>query len=174
MKPLDSLRKGIDFVLSFLCSLLFAAMVVIGTYQIMARFIFRSPSTVSEELLTYCFTWMALLAAAYVFGKREHMRMSFLADRLPAAVQKALCIVSEILVLLLAGTVMVYGGFSIVRLTMTQSTASLGIPMGMVYTILPISGILIVLYSVLNIRDLIRGAANVTPNRKTEKYRKGV
>ena len=75
--------------------------------RIMARFIFRSPSTVSEELLTYCFTWMALLAAAYVFGKREHMRMSFLADRLPAAVQKALCIVSEILVLLLAGTVTV-------------------------------------------------------------------
>ena len=74
----------------------------------------------------------------------------------------------------ISGTVMVYGGFSIVRLTMTQSTASLGIPMGMVYTILPISGILIVLYSVLNIIDLIRGAANVTPNRKTEKYRKGV
>lgn len=174
MKPLHSLRKGMDFVLSFLCSLLFAAMVLIGTYQIMTRFIFRSPSTVSEELLTYCFTWMALLAAAYVFGKRDHMRMSFLADRLPGAVQKILCIVSEVLILLLAGTVMIYGGFSIVRLTMTQSTASLGIPMGIVYTILPISGILTALYSVLNIVDLLFGSANGISEQKTEDFRKGV
>ena len=64
MKPLDSLRKGIDFVLSFLCSLLFAAMVVIGTYQIMARFIFRSPSTVSEELFDI------LLYLDGAFGRR--------------------------------------------------------------------------------------------------------
>ena len=37
-----------------------------------------SPSTVSEELLTYSFTWMALLSSALVFGKRDHMRMGFL------------------------------------------------------------------------------------------------
>ena len=42
-------------------------------------------------------------------------------------------------------------------LTMTQSTASLGIPMGVVYTIIPLSGVLIVLYSILNIIDLIAG-----------------
>lgn len=60
----------------------FAFMVIIGTYQILVRYIFNSPSTVSEELLTYSFTWMSLFAAAYVFGKREHMRMGFLADKL--------------------------------------------------------------------------------------------
>lgn len=52
---------------------------------------------------------------------------------------------------------MIYGGFTIVQLTMTQSTASLGIPMGVIYTIIPISGILIVIYSVLNIIDLAAG-----------------
>ena len=40
------------------------------------------------------------------------------------------------------------------KLTMTQVTASLGIPMGTVYTVLPLSGALIVVYSVLNIIDL--------------------
>ena len=63
------------------------------------------------------------------------------------------------MVLLLASSVMVYGGVTITKLTMTQSTASLGIPMGVVYTIIPISGLLIVFYAVLNIVDLVSGAA---------------
>ena len=40
---------------------------------------------------------------------------------------------------------------------MTQKTASLGIPMGIIYTVVPLSGVLIVLYSILNIVDLCKG-----------------
>lgn len=157
MEVLHKIRKAIDVVLSSACAVLFAAMVVIGTYQIVTRFIFKNPSTVSEELLTYSFTWMALLASALVFGKRDHMRMGFLADKIGKAGQKVLNIFSEVLIMLLAGSVMIYGGVTIMELTMTQSTASLGIPMGVVYTIIPLSGCLIVLYSILNIIDLVAG-----------------
>lgn len=157
MEALNKIRKVIDTVLSSACAVIFAAMVVIGTYQIVTRFIFKSPSTVSEELLTYSFTWMALLSSAYVFGKRDHMRMGFMADKASPGGQKALSILGEVLILLLASSVMVYGGVTITKLTMTQSTASLGIPMGVVYTIIPISGLLIVFYAVLNIVDLISG-----------------
>lgn len=157
MEALNKIRKGIDVILSSACAVIFAAMVVIGTYQIVTRFIFRSPSTVSEELLTYSFTWMALLSSAYVFGKRDHMRMGFMADKAGAGGQKLLSIFAEILILILAASVMIYGGVTITKLTMTQSTASLGIPMGVVYTIIPISGVLIVFYSLLNIVDLVMG-----------------
>ena len=157
MEVLHKIRKGIDFALSSACAVIFGAMVVIGTYQILTRFIFRRPSTVSEELLTYSFTWMALLASAYVFGKRDHMRMGFAADKLGKAGRKVLNIISEILIVILAASVMINGGVTIMELTMTQSTASLGIPMGVVYTIIPLSGVLIVIYSILNLVDLIAG-----------------
>ena len=129
MKSLHKFRHGLDTVLSWVCALLFAAMVVVGTYQIVTRYFFGRPSTVSEELLTYSFTWMALLSSALVFGKRDHMRMSFLADKITGTPRKVLEIISECLVLLLAAVVMLYGGVSIMKLTMTQVTASLGIPM---------------------------------------------
>ncbi len=162
MEALNKIRKFIDVFLSSACAIIFAAMVVIGTYQIVTRFIFKSPSTVSEELLTYSFTWMALLSSAYVFGKRDHMRMGFMADKFGRGGQKILGILSEILIMILAGSVMIYGGITITQLTMTQSTASLGIPMGVVYTIIPISGVLIVLYSILNLVDLIMGVDRTT------------
>ena len=137
-------------------------MVIVGTYQIVTRYFFNSPSTVSEELLTYSFTWMALLASALVFGKRDHMRMGFLADKLTGVPKKVLEIFIELLIMALAGSVMVWGGYTIMQLSMTQTTASLGIPMGIVYIIVPLSGILVVVYSILNIIDLAAGYERVT------------
>ncbi len=157
MKVLEKIRKIIDVVLSSACAIIFAFMVCIGTYQIITRFVFNSPSTVSEELLTYSFTWMALLASAYVFGKRDHMRMGFVADKLTGTPRKILEILIEILLMVFIGSVLIYGGSSIMKLTMIQKTASLGIPMGVIYTILPVTGVIIFIYGILNIIDLCVG-----------------
>ena len=168
MTILKSIRNVMNKVLGIACILIFAAMVVIGTYQIAVRYIFNSPSTISEELLTYSFTWMALLAAALVFGKREHMRMGFLADKLSAANLKVLNIVLECITIVFALVVMVYGGVQITELSMTQKTASLGIPMGYIYLVVPISGVLIALYGVLNIVDIGRGEVKVVETLSEE------
>lgn len=157
---MNALRKAIDTVLSYACAIVFALMVIVGTYQVVARYVFNSPSTVSEELLTYSFTWMALLASALVFGKRDHMRMGFIADKLTGTPKLILEVVIELLVMGLAVSVMLYGGVSIVQLTMTQASASLGIPMGYIYMIIPISGALIVIYGIMNIIDLCRGVTH--------------
>ena len=157
---LNNIRKVINTVIKIACILLFGFMVIIGTYQILVRYIFNNPSTISEELLTYSFTWMSLFAAAYVFGKREHMRMGFLADKLNKKKLTILNAIIEIITIAFALIVMVYGGVSITSLSMTQKTASLGIPMGYIYIVLPITGIIITLYGILNIIGLIRKGEN--------------
>ena len=77
METLHTIRKWLDKIVGTICIFLFALMVVVGSYQIITRFIFNNPSTISEELLTYSFAWMAMFATAYVFGKRDHMRMAY-------------------------------------------------------------------------------------------------
>ena len=160
MEVLHKIRKGMNTVVSTICIVLFAVMVVVGTYQIITRFIFNSPSTVSEELLTYTFAWMAIFSSAYVFGKRDHMRMTFVADKLPKEQRKILEIVIELLIIAFAVIVLIYGGFTIMGLTMTQKTASLGVMMGVIYAVVPICGILIAIYGVLNVIDLCAGYEN--------------
>ena len=160
METLHKIRKGMNTVVSTICIVLFAVMVVVGTYQIITRFIFNSPSTVSEELLTYTFAWMAIFSSAYVFGKRDHMRMTFVADKLPKEQRKILEIVIELLIIAFAVIVLIYGGFTIMGLTRTQKTASLGVMMGVIYAVVPICGILIAIYGVLNVIDLCAGYEN--------------
>ena len=157
MDALHQLRKGINKVLGTVCIVLFAIMVIVGTYQIVTRFVFNSPSTVSEELLTYTFAWMAMFATAYVFGKRDHMKMTFVVDKLSPEKRKILDIVIEVLIIVFAAAVLIYGGFTIMDLTMTQKTASLGVSMGVIYSVMPVSGILIAVYGVLNIADMCAG-----------------
>ena len=160
METLHTIRKWLDKIVGTICIFLFALMVVVGSYQIITRLIFNNPSTISEELLTYSFTWMSLFAAAYVFGKREHMRMGFLADKLSEKKLTILNVVIEIITIAFALIVMVYGGISITSLSMTQKTASLGIPMGYIYIVIPITGVVIALYGVLNVVGLIRKGEN--------------
>ncbi len=162
MKTLKKARQIVDKVLATVCCFIFGAMVVIGTYQIVTRYFFNRPSTVSEELLTYSFTWMALLISAYVFGKRDHMRMSFLLDKITGKPRLIFEVVIEILIVAFAVIVLLYGGIAIRALTMTQKTASLGVHMGTIYTVVPVTGALIIFYGILNIIDLVTGQIDVS------------
>lgn len=155
METMHKLRDGIMRVLGIVIVCLFMLMTVIGTYQIVTRYFFNRPSTVSEELLTYSFTWMALLASAYVFGKRDHMRMGFLADKITGTAKKYLEVIIDLLTFAFAGVVMVYGGIAITKLTMIQTTASLRVPMGYIYVIVPVTGVIIMLFSLMNAADML-------------------
>ncbi len=156
------LRLWMDRFLKWANGFLFAFMVVLGTYQILVRYLFNRPSTVSEELLTYSFAWLSLLAASYEFGKQGHMRMGFLADRLSPRSRWILGIGAECLTMAFTAVVMVYGGIRITMLTMTQKTASLGIPMGYVYSIVPLCGALILVYSGMNLAGELASGENAS------------
>lgn len=149
------IRNFLDKTLEIVCVLIFVFITIVGCYQIITRYVFNSPSTISEELLIFSFTWLSLLASALVFGKKEHMRMSFLADKLTGVKAIYLSIITEIIIFIFALVILLYGGIKITNLTMTQITASLGIVMGYVYIIVPITGFLILIYNILNIVDLV-------------------
>jgi TRAP-type C4-dicarboxylate transport system permease small subunit len=150
---LENARKILDGIMKFVCVFLFVFMVVIGTYQIVTRYVFNSPSTISEELLTYSFTWLSLLSASYVFGKGEHMKMVFLTDKFGEKVREGLAVVSEVIVICFSALVLVFGGISITKLTLMQKSASLQIPMGYIYAMIPISGVITIIYCIMNLYD---------------------
>ena len=70
------------------------------------------------------------------------MRMGFLADKLTGPARKVLELCIDALTFALAAVVLVYGGISITRLTMIQTTASLRVPMGYIYVIVPVISVM--------------------------------
>lgn len=155
---MEGIRKGLDKLILFICVVLFMLMTVVGTYQILVRYVFKSPSTISEELISYSFAWMSMFAASYIFGKRDHMRMVFFIEKFTKNAQKTVAIIIEIVILLFALGVLVGGGSYITSLSMTQMTPALKISMGYIYLVIPVCGIMTSIYSVLNIVDLMKNS----------------
>lgn len=151
---MSQLRKILNKTLNVLAGVTFIIMVLLTCYQVFTRYVLQAPSSWSEELVGYLFAWMSLFGAALVSGERGHMNIPILVEKMPMAVQKALAIFTEIIAILFAVFILGYGGIKITTLAMAQMTSSLGVAMGVFYVVMPITAVLMVLYSVLNIIEI--------------------
>ncbi len=150
-------RKILDQIVCFLCASLFALMTILVVYQVVARYILSSPSTWSEELVSYIFAWMGLLAVSYGFGHYEHMSIPILSEKLKGKKALILKLVGEIICISFIILVMIYGGYKFSQLGFGQVTASLGIKIGYMYAVIPVAGIFSLIYCLLNIADILKG-----------------
>ena len=55
-----------------------------------------------------------------------------------------------------------YGGIEISQLAMGQMTSSLGVAVGVFYVVMPLCGVLNMIYTVLNIVDICKGETQET------------
>ena len=154
---MKQLRNILDKTLSGLAGISFLAMVLLVCWQVFTRYILGNPSSWSEELVSYLFAWMSLLGASIVVGERGHMNIPILVDRMNPVIKKGLTIFAEIIAFVFAAVILVYGGMQITSLAMGQMTSSLGVAIGVFYVVLPLSGVLNMLYGILNIYDIVKG-----------------
>lgn len=145
-------KKIIDRFLLVLSSLLLTAMVVLSIWQVLARYVFSISSPGTEELTRYLLIWFGLMTAAYVFGANKHIGILFFREKLSSVGQKTLEIISDLLILFTAIFVMGYGGIKVVLLTQSQTAAATGISMAWVYGALPVSGLFILIYTIINMQ----------------------
>lgn len=151
---MNQLRKLLDQVLHVLAGGSFLAMVALTCWQVFTRYILKNPSSWSEELVSYLFAWMSLLGASLVVGERGHMNIPIVVERMGVKARKFFAIFGEIVACLFAGVILVYGGVQITSLAMGQMTSSLGVPIGLFYIVLPLSGVISIVYTILNIVDI--------------------
>lgn len=154
---MTTLRNILNKALNLLAGVSLTAMVVLTTYQVITRYVFNSPSTWSEELVGYLFAWSTMFGAAIVSGERGHMNIPILVDSFKPPMRKAFHIFSEIIAFLFSATILVFGGVQVSQLAMGQQTSSLGVAVGVFYWVMPVCGVLMALYSILNIIAIAKG-----------------
>ena len=151
---MKQLRKLLNHTLNVLAGVSVLAMVALTCWQARTRYVLQNPSSWSEELVSYLFAWMALFGASLVVGERGHMNIPIVVERMGEKGRKFFAIFAELVALVFSGVILVYGGIQITSLAMGQMTSSLGLPIGVFYIILPLSGVLNIVYTILNIVDI--------------------
>lgn len=162
---MNAIRTVLDRVTATFCCALLTAMIILVVWQVVSRYVLNSPSTFTEETLRYGVIWLSLVGTAYVAGKNKHMAVDLLSERLTGNARKTLILVIQLFFVVFGAAVLIKGGMKAVSIAAFQRSAVLQIPMGYVYGALPVSGVLMVIYGVLNAIDtLLSPAASAGSN----------
>ena len=147
-------RKYLDRTIETITCMLLMIMVVVTSWQVISRYILNNPSSVTGEFLRFRLIWFSLLAGASVVGKKSHIAITFLSNGIKSEQTKRVLEVIVQISFILFAVMMIMGGTKAVSVTMAQISPSLHLPMGYVYLSLPVSGVTILLYCLINLTDL--------------------
>jgi TRAP-type C4-dicarboxylate transport system permease small subunit len=148
----------LDKIIAWMLIILMGLMVLNVSWQVLSRYVVQNPSSFTDELSRYMLIWLGMLGAAYVAGQNQHLAIDILPNKLSGKPKMKLLILINSLVLLFALIGMVLGGSNLVYITyiLEQKSATLQIPLAYVYTIIPISGLLVVYYQIFQIFNHIK------------------
>jgi len=124
--------------------ILMAAMVFIIAANVFTRYVFSFSLTWSAEVSSYCMVWAAFIGASVLVNQDAHMKIDILENFLKKRLWRfhRIIIITGSLVFFLIQTAF---GCMLVIKTQGQVAASLRcLPMCVVYSVLPISGLLMI------------------------------
>lgn len=128
------LKKLDDHFEETLIVLLMAVMTALIIVQIFMRYVVQESLTWSEELARYLFVWATYLGAAYGVKKNAHICIEAVTGALPGRIKEITYIVAQVIFLLFAALVVKEGFVLSMKIfKFGQSSAALGMPMGIIY-----------------------------------------
>ncbi|WP_188074494.1 TRAP transporter small permease [Pusillimonas sp. ANT_WB101] len=133
MRHINKLAEGV-------LSLLFAAMIIVGTLQVFNRFFINESLSWSEEFQKYAFIWLVFIAIPVAYNRHAHLRVDSLVALFPEGLQRLLRLVVDLLWLAL-GVALALLTLRIMQVTQSQESPGLGLSMSWVYCGLFIGGV---------------------------------
>jgi TRAP-type C4-dicarboxylate transport system permease small subunit len=155
---LENMKTAVNKVLEWTLIVLMAANVLNVLWQVFTRFVLKNPSSFTEELARYLLIWIGLLGASYVAGRKKHLAIDVVFNRLTGKARRLAEYLIEVSICIFAIFVMVFGGTRLVVITLklNQISAALRFKLGYVYLVLPLSGLILLFYSVLFAAEVYR------------------
>jgi TRAP-type C4-dicarboxylate transport system permease small subunit len=148
-----AITQKITKILEVFLIILMSTIVIDVTWQVITRFILQDPSAFTEELAGFLLIWIGLLGASYAVYTKAHLGIDILARKMDITGRRKLDVIIYTIVILFSLFILVIGGWRLVDITFTlnQISPAMGLPMGYVYIVLPLTGILIIYYSLFHI-----------------------
>lgn len=144
------MRATIDKFLGNFLAILMAVITLDVLWGVFTRYVLGDQASWSEELARFLLIWIGVLGAAYASGQRMHLSIDLLGPKLEKHKQRRLQRFIDLIILVFALMVLVVGGLRLLYITQVlgQLSPSLRVPMAIVYSVLPISGLLIIYYKI--------------------------
>ena len=136
--------KVINRTTELFSALLLLTMVALVFIQIVSRVVISSSFPWTEEIARFMMIWITFLGAAVAFQYGAHIGVEAFVERLSAKVRSFFIVIAMLICLSFFILLIVYG-YQLANGAFVQTSPALQIPMGYIYYIIPISGVLMCL-----------------------------
>lgn len=133
-------------------------MTAIVGWQVFGRYVLNSSPSWSEQASLTLMIWYVSFAAAAGVREGFHIRIAAIENAVPPLVRKPMRVVSNLVVAACGIAMLIWGGALVAR-TWEHVIPSLGLPRGVAYLGMPISGALIFVFSIERILEELKGVA---------------
>ena len=154
---MEKVYKALNKAIEWLLVMIFTLLVFDVVWQVISRYLVGQSSSFTEEFARFALIWLTVLGAAYINGQKDgHLSMDFLLSKLPEKKRHSRQKVIQVVMAIFALIIMVIGGGNLVYTTLSlgQLSSALNVPLGYVYAIVPICGMIIIFFSLYNIKKL--------------------
>jgi TRAP-type C4-dicarboxylate transport system permease small subunit len=147
---MKKIRSFVDKLVGQFLVIILGLMVINVLWQVFTRFFTNNPSSFTDELARYLMIWLGILGAAYVAGRNEHVAIDVFLKKIDQKYQKFIFWFISFNIFSFALFALVIGGSRLVYITikLEQYSPALKIPIGLIYSVVPISGVLILFYKI--------------------------
>ncbi|HZH73842.1 MAG TPA: TRAP transporter small permease [Mariniphaga sp.] len=152
------MRKKIEKALEWFLVFLMSVLVIDVLWQVFSRYVLNSPSSYTDELAGFLLIWVGLIGAAYVAAHREHLAIDLLLQRSTPERRYKLEVAIELCIVIFSILVLIVGGIwlSYTRFYLSVKSSALGLPLGIIYLVLPLSGLLITYFGIDNLITMVK------------------
>lgn len=124
-----------------------SSIVIIIAIQVVARYVFNRSLAWSEEISKYITVWIVFLSTGYVLGNKQHVTVDLIFNAVPLNIKFFLYKIFSLIYLVFSFLMIKYG-FSFYKLGRGVTASSFEFPLGFFYLAIPISGFLMIFYSI--------------------------
>lgn len=145
-KVFSATSRLIDRLVAAISIMVLYIMLALLMMQIIMRYFLGSPPSWTEETAIMLFAWLILLFASTGIKNSFHVAL----NTIPAHMHKLRRLSDVVVYLLIASfsIVMITSGYAYVSETMSQKSAALQIPIGLLYACVPVSGAIIAFHCI--------------------------
>ncbi|HIW21739.1 MAG TPA: TRAP transporter small permease subunit [Candidatus Dorea intestinavium] len=154
MKTFTKICEKVRKFISIICCVLLSLQVLIVSFVAASRYLFKYAPSWGESVALICMVWFCLLSATLAITDDSHLKVTLIDNFVSERTIKYMDLFDLVLIIIL-GIIMLFGGIVLVKLTSRNIMTGIGLPSGVLYAVIPVSGFAFVMAAIDRGRELL-------------------
>ena len=153
---MNKMKLFYQYLEDWLAGMLIVSGLAVMLYQVILRYVLQFPTTWQDEVSRYLIVWGVLMGSAVALRDNEHITIDILYDFFPKVAKKWMNLFSHIVMFFFFTFLVIYGFYLVKEKFISGQTSYSGFKLWIIYSCLPVSGLLMLFRNILNIIAILR------------------